>query len=129
MKQAFLLLITLIGLNFYAHGQEEIISNIGVALKASSAKELVKYCHTTLEIQIDGVSKTYNKTQSEIVLKSFFDKNPASDFRYIHQGSSAEGYQYTIGKYAMASGSYRVYYLLKKGTDTYSIHTISFSKE
>jgi hypothetical protein len=112
-----------------SHAQDDVISNIGIALKSSSARELVKYCHTTVEIQENGVSNTYNRPQAEIILKAFFDKNPANNFTYIHQGSSPEGYKYTIGKYSLASGSYRVYYLLKKGEDTYRIHTISFSKE
>ena len=114
---------------FSVKAQEDVISNIGTALKSSSAKELVKYCNSSVEIQENGVSNTYNRPQAEIILKTFFDKHPATDFRYIHQGASPEGYKYTIGQYAAKGENYRVYYLLKKGEDTYTIHTISFSKE
>jgi hypothetical protein len=112
-----------------AVAQDDVISNIGTALKSASAKELVKYCNSSVEIQENGVSNTYNRPQAEIILKTFFDKHPATDFRYIHQGSSPEGYKYTIGQYSAQGEKYRVYYLLKKGADTYTIHTISFSKE
>lgn len=129
MKKSVFILFLFFGSLLTIRAQDDVISNIGVALKSSSAKELVKYCHSSVEIQENGVSNTYNRPQAEIILKTFFDKNPATDFRYIHQGSSPEGYKYTIGKYTVRSGSYRVYYLLKKGEDTYTIHTISFSKE
>lgn len=126
-KSIFLFILYLSA--FVGWSQDDAISNIGTALRSSSAKELVKYCHSSVEIQENGVSNTYNRPQAEIILKAFFDKHPATDFQYIHQGSSPEGYKYTIGKYAVSEGSYRVYYLLKKGEDTYTIHTISFSKE
>ncbi|MFZ9044291.1 MAG: DUF4783 domain-containing protein [Cyclobacteriaceae bacterium] len=114
---------------FSVKAQEDVISNIGAALKTSSAKELIKYCNSSVEIQENGVSNTYNRPQAEIILKTFFDQHPATDFRYIHQGASPEGYKYTIAQYTAQGEDYRVYYLLKKGGDTYTIHTISFSKE
>ena len=129
MKKTVLSIWLLGILHWAAPAQKDLIANIGTALKSSSAKELVKYCNSTVEIQENGVSNTYNRPQAEIILRAFFDKNPGKNFQYIHQGSSPEGYTYTIGKYTTANGSYRVYYLLKKGEDTYTIHTISFSKE
>lgn len=128
MRHTILFSLVLL-LSSAAFAQEDVISNIGTALKSSSARELVKYCNSSVEIQENGVSNTYNKPQAEIILKTFFDKHPATDFRYIHQGSSPEGYKYTIGQYVAQGEKYRVYYLLKKGADTYTIHTISFSKE
>ncbi|MFT4739012.1 MAG: hypothetical protein ACI8QD_000837 [Cyclobacteriaceae bacterium] len=127
MRQVVFLSFFIIALQLNA--QDDIIANIGAALKTSSAKELVKYCHSSVEIQENGVSKTYNKPQAEIILKAFFEKNPSRGYRKVHEGSSNEGYIYSIGQFSTDNGSYRVYYLLKKGADTHTIHTISFSKE
>ncbi len=111
------------------YGQEQEISDIGTALRSSSAKELVKYCVDRVEIEIDGERSVYSKSQAEVVLRDFFNDNISKGFRYVHQGSSPEGPKYTIGSYQLEDGSYRVYMLLKKNGDNYQIDTISFTRE
>ncbi|MBV6644347.1 MAG: DUF4783 domain-containing protein [Cyclobacteriaceae bacterium] len=115
----------------YLMAQGEVVDNIGIAMKASSAKELVKYCGNNVEINIDGVENSYSRSQAESVLRNFFLQNPATDFVYIHQGASEDPkkLKYTIGKYRMKTGSYRVVMFLKKGTDSYLIDTLTLSRE
>ncbi len=109
--------------------QDEIISEIGIAMKAGSSKELIKFCNNTVEIKIDGKSSNYSKNQAEVILKDFFFKHPSKGFKYIHQGSSPEGLKYTIGKYSYDSGDYRVVMFIKKIGDNYRIDTLNFSQE
>lgn len=114
---------------FFSQGEDGTIKEIGSALKSGSSKELIKYCNKTVEIKIDGESSNYSRTQAEVVLKNFFGKNPASNFAYIHQGSSPEGLKYNIGKYTHENGAYRVVMFIKKIGDNYLIDTLNFSKE
>jgi len=109
--------------------QDETVREIGIAMKAGSAKELIKFCNKTVEIKIDGKSSNYSKNQAEVILKDFFSRYPSKDFTYIHKGSSPEGLKYTIGKYTHESGGYRVVMFIKKIEDNYLIDTLNFSKE
>lgn len=109
--------------------QDETVRDIGIAMKAGSSKELIKFCNRTVEIKIDGKSSNYSKNQAEVVLKEFFTNNPSEDFNYIHQGASPEGLKYTIGKYTHEKGAYRVVMFIKKIGDNYLIDTLNFSKE
>jgi len=112
------------------HAQDTVISSVGDAMKIGSVKELTQFIGNTIDINVNGVSSTYSKAQAEAVLKVFFQKNSAKDFRYIHQGSSPQqGLKYTIGKLTTDSYSFRVVMLLKPSGTKLFIDTITFSKE
>lgn len=117
---------------FIAHttySQSAVINNVRAALKAGSAKELVKSFNNTVELNFDGEKSSYSRTQAEFVLKDFFKKYPPSDFEYIHQGSSQQGLTYVIGKYSFEGGSFRVLMYIKKANDSYLVDLIDFSRE
>lgn len=110
--------------------QEDVVEMIGNALKIGNARELVQFSGNTLDINLSGTANTYGKAQAEAVLKDFFQKNNARDFRYIHQGASPkQGLKYSIGKLTTDTGSYRVVMLLKQSGNNHLIDTITFSKE
>ncbi|WP_425389731.1 DUF4783 domain-containing protein [Ekhidna sp.] len=109
--------------------QDEIMQDIGTAMKAGSSKELIKFCNQTIEIKINGESSNYSKAQAEVILKNFFTKNPPKNFNYIHQGASPEGLKYTIGRYTHEKGAFRVVMFIKKIGDKYLIDTLNFSEE
>lgn len=121
--------ITALIFSFSVWAQEDILTNIGAAMKAGSSKELIKYCNTNLEVKINGKTSNYSIAQAEVVLKDFFQKNPPKGFVYIHQGTSPEGLKYSIGTYSVENGSYRVVMLIKKIKDEFKIDTINFSRE
>lgn len=108
--------------------QDEVMKDIGTAMKAGSSKELIKFCNNTVEIKINGESSNYSKAQAEVILREFFTKNAPTNFVYIHQGSS-EGLKYTIGRYTHSSGAHRVVMIIKKIGDKYLIDTLNFSQE
>lgn len=108
--------------------QDEMTRDIGIAMKAGSSKELIKFCNNTVEIKVDGESSNYSKNQAEVILKDFFSRNPPKDFTYIHHGES-EGLKYKIGHYRHQNGVFRVVMVIKKINDTYLIDTLNFSKD
>ena len=116
-------------LMLFGQGEDGTIRDIGTALKTGSAKELINYCNTTVEIKIDGESSNYGRSQAEVILRNFFNANPPKNFSYIHQGSSPEGLKYNIGKYTHDNGTYRVVMFIKKIGDNYLIDTLNFSEE
>jgi hypothetical protein len=111
------------------YGQSVEIGNVRMAIKSGSSKELAKYFGEFVELHFDGDRSSYSKSQAEFVLRDFFKKYPPVDFQYVHQGNSGEGLKYAIGKYIISNGSYRIWLLFKKTSDTYYVDTIDFTRE
>lgn len=123
--KTFFLVLSLV----FLQSSADTVKSIEAAMKAGSAKELVKYLNETVELKIDGGSSNYSRNQSEMVLRKFFQKHPVRGFSYIHQGSSPEGLKYCIGRYEFDGGRYRVVIFLKKTNNTYLIDTLNFTLE
>ncbi len=109
--------------------QGNLFGNVRSALKAGSSKELAKYFHETVEVNINGENENYSNVHAEIYLKDFFKKYESVDFEYIHQGSSTEGLQYAIGTYSYSGGNFRVLIRTKKFAGVDKIYIIDFLKE
>lgn len=109
--------------------QAELFSPMKDALKAGSAKELVKYLNSSVEINLEGNSSSYSKVQAEFVFRDFFKKHPVTDFTILHTGSSKGGLHFAIGRYQATGESYNVVIRLKEVEGTNLIHEINFVKE
>jgi len=135
LKKLQILVFTGLWLLFVSAGsqtvkaQEDVINNVQTAMKTGSSKELSQYFGSIVELNFDGEKSSYSKSQAEFVLKDFFKKNPPTDFEYIHQGSSKQGFKYAIGKYSIENSSFRIWILFKKDNDTYYVDTIDFTRE
>lgn len=112
--------------------QEETIRDIGIAMKAGSAKELAVFLNKTVEMRIEGKSSNYSRNQAEAILRDFFTEYPVSDFTYtvnFKRGTSSESLKYTIGLYTHEKGAFRVVMLIKKIGEVYLIDTLNFAAE
>ena len=108
---------------------DSVLEGIESSMKAGNAKELVKFFNETVELKIDGGSANYSRNQAEVVLRSFFQKNPSRGFFYIHKGSSQGGLKYSIGKYTTSSGTYRIVMFLKVENEKYVVDTLRITKD
>lgn len=100
--------------------------NARTALKAGSSKELMTMLHHSFELIL--FDKKYNKDNSESVLRDFFSTNPASDFKFIHNGASKDGtLSYSIGHYETTERKYRVVIRFKKSSENFKIHKLEVS--
>jgi hypothetical protein len=109
--------------------QADIFSPMKDALKAGSAKEMVKHLNQSVDINLEGEINTYSKAQAEFVLRDFFKKYPVSDFTIEHTGSSKNGLQYAIGTYKSNKDQFTVLIRVKQTANVYLINEISFGKE
>ena len=128
-KRATILLFYIFSTCTYAWCQAEVFTPMKDALKAGSAKELVKYLNQSVDIRLEGEVNTYSKTQAEFILKDFFKKHPSTEFNIIHTGSSKGGLQFAIGKYQSGTDRYSVLMRVKEVDKVFLIHEISFVKE
>ena len=130
MKKRMVLLIGFFGLlSLGAWAQGDIFAPMKEALKAGSAKELVKYLNQSVDINMEGNVSTYSKAQAEFVFRDFFKKHPVTDFNIVHTGSSKGGLQFAIGRYLGTGESYNVLIRLKDVEGANLIHEINFVKE
>jgi hypothetical protein len=116
-------------LSFNTWAQGDIFAPMKEALKAGSAKELVKYLNQSVDINLEGNVSTYSKAQAEFVFRDFFKKHPVTDFNIVHTGSSKGGLQFAIGRYLGTGESYNVLIRLKDVEGANLIHEINFVKE
>jgi hypothetical protein len=127
------LLVLLIGVGYESNAQNEVTNAAKTALKGGDSSELAKYFNNSIELIIESDKVEFDKvsnTQAELVLRTFFQKNPAKDFTYVHQGSSPEGLQYSTGTYLATTGAFQVYILMKQFSGKYMISKIQiFDKE
>lgn len=117
-------------INFPGFAQNEsLFADVRSALKAGSSKELSKYFHETIELNINDEVGNYSNVHAEIYLKEFFKKYEPISFEYAHQGSSNEGLKFAIGNYVHANGAFLVLIRVKKFAEKERIYIIDFSKE
>lgn len=99
------------------------------AISTGSSRNLAQYLGPSVEVGFDGDKQSYNSTQTELVMKNFFAKNPPTSFDIVHQGASNDGIPYAVGHYVGKSGNYQVFIKLKPKQSTPTIDTLDFTKE
>jgi hypothetical protein len=115
-------------LSFSASAQD-VFAPIKDAIKASNAKEVIKFFNTSVDMNLAGEASMYSKAQAEFVLRDFFKKYPATEFRIQHTGSSKGGLQFAIGEYVSNADVFDVLIRVKEVSGAYLIHEINFVKE
>ena len=112
-----------------AQAPADNLAAVRSALRSGSSRELAQYLAPTVEVGFDGDKQSYNATQTELVMRNFFAKNPPVSFDIVHQGASNEGIPYAIGRYVGRGGTYQVFIKLKPKTSSPVIDTLDFTKQ
>ena len=99
------------------------------AISSGSSRNLSQYLGPSVEVGFDGDKQSYNATQTELVMKNFFAKNPPASFDIVHQGASNDGIPYAVGHYVGKTGNYQIFIKLKPKQSTPIIDTLDFTKE
>ena len=119
-------------LAFVVSSQAQAADQLGAvrsAIFSGSSRNLAQYLAPSVEVGFDGDQHSYNATQTELVMKDFFTKNPPASFDIVHQGSSNDGIPYAVGHYVGKSGTYQVFIKLKPKQSTPTIDKLDFTKE
>ncbi len=105
-------------------------SEINNAIRTGNANELAKYFNTSIELILTGNNSTYSKTQAEMIIRDFFNKNQPKNFTIGQEGTSNDGSKFTIGTYTTKNNkTYRVYYVVKKVAAKELIHLLEFDEK
>lgn len=114
-----------------AQTPEDVIGRIEQAIKQSDAQALSGYFRQVVEVKLlDGRENEYSPSQAQVVLRDFFQQNPATrGFAFKHRGSSGNGeIYYAMGLYESSKGSYDTNVLVKKADAGFYIQHIRFEK-
>jgi len=125
----FYTIVLIFLLSYTSNAQNNISNEVSNAIKNGNAKDLAKNFYSSIDLTVPGNEGTYSKSQAELIIKDFFTKNPPKSFIVNHQGTSADGSQYSIGTFNSSTLSFRTYYIIKKFSDTYYIQLIQFEQQ
>lgn len=104
--------------------------NVRVAIKSGNVTTLSNYFSSSVDLKVGDNEGVYSSRQASLVLQRFFVQKPAQDFKYNHNGSTANNSKYySIGTYKSGSSSYRVLISYKVVNNKYLIDKIHFDLE
>lgn len=123
------LLLLICALNVSAKG-EKYINTVQKGLAKGDVKSMSKVFDNTIDITFsENKAITYSKAQAGAILKKFFAKSTAKNFKLMHRGkSNTNNTLYAIGTLYTSSANYRVYmFFIPKGKD-YLLKELRFEK-
>ena len=103
------------------------VDDVISAIKNGSASQLSKFFDNTIQITLPNKTNAYSKSQGELVLKDFFDKNMVKDFVIVHKGENG-GSQFIIGTLDTKNGEYRTTIYIKQKGDKQLLQELRFEK-
>ena len=109
--------------------EDDTNKQILAALTAGNAVVLSSFFNNMIDLGIAGNEDTYSKTQATQILNDFFTKNPVKSVKFTSEGSSNDGSHFTIGEMKAGTGTYRLYYLLKKVSGKFLIQQLQIQKQ
>jgi hypothetical protein len=127
-KKVVLTFLFTLGVMMAINAQSSIPEGIVNATRNNDSQELAQYFNTKVELILPGKSGLFTSDQAEQVIKNFFNTNPCSDFKIIHQGER-DNSSFAIGKYTTKGQNFRVYYLVKESGGKPLIHQLRIEKQ
>jgi hypothetical protein len=105
---------------------QSVDENITNAIRVGSFKDVSRYLDAKVDMAVLSKENSYSKSQAEVIIKNFFEKNKVSGYQVIHRGKSRDGAQYVIGSLVTSTGTYRTYVLTKGEGDKAKIQQLRF---
>ncbi len=98
-------------------------------MKSSNSSSISKMMNTNVELTLIENEGMYSRQQAEMMIKNFFNQNPAKSIVIQHRGAAAQGAKYAIAVYESNGIKYRVYIFMKDAGNGLLIHELRFEKE
>ncbi len=105
----------------------EVIKKAAFAIQTGNASELSKFFNKTVELELLGEENFYSKSQAELLLKDFFEKNKPVKFVINHQGVK-ETSSFAIGTLTTKDQTLRVSFFMKSEDKKSLIHQFRIEK-
>ncbi len=102
----------------------DVIEDIAVYMKNGDVKSLSNYFASTVELIILNQEEIYSNVQAGIILKDFFQKNPAKSYKIVHKVNSNANYKFGVILLSTSKNVFRVSYELKASSGKFLIAQI-----
>lgn len=130
MKNLNKIIICFFALSLSSFTEFDVYDEVSSAIRSGDSKQIAAFFGTTVDLTIMSKEEVYSKTQAELVLRDFLNKNTPKTFSIIHKGASKEGTLYAIGNMTSAKGTvFRTSFFLRKSGDKYLIQELRFEIE
>lgn len=106
----------------------QIPDQIVLSIQNGNDQTLASYFNQNVELVVQTHDDVYSKSQAQQIVAEFFKENKPRQFAIIHQGGK-EGARYAIGTLITATGTFRVYFLLKNKDNNSYIHQLRIEKQ
>jgi len=117
---AFFALVT----GSFAQIPDEIVTSI----QNGNDGSLAAFFNDNVELVVGTHDDVYSKSQAQQIVAEFFKSNKPKQFSIIHQGGKEDA-RYAIGSLTTATGTFRVYFLLKNKNNNSYIHQLRIEKQ
>jgi len=95
------------------------------AIKKGDAIRISRHFDNLVEITLNDKSRSYSRTQAEVVLKDFFSNHNVRSFTIIHRVNSNNG-EYCVGTLNTSGGEYRTTILFRTKGDKKLVQELRF---
>ena len=106
----------------------QIPDEIVLSIQNGNTETLANFFNQNVELVVDTHDDVFSKAQAKQIVAEFFKANKPKQFNIIHQGGK-EGARYAIGSLITATGTFRVYFLLKNNDNASYIHQLRIEKQ
>lgn len=108
----------------FAQIPDEIVTSI----QNGNDGSLAAFFNDNVELVVGIHDDVYSKSQAQQIVAEFFKSNKPKQFAIIHQGGKEDA-RYAIGSLTTATGTFRVYFLLKNKNNNSYIHQLRIEKQ
>jgi hypothetical protein len=103
------------------------LESIGNSFGAGNVGGISRHFDNAVSLSIPGSQATYSRSQAEMVLRDFFNKNAPKGMSIEHNGENNSG-SYAIGTLVTSNGNYRTYFALRQKESGYFIQEIRIER-
>lgn len=103
-------------------------SELETAFNSGNASSIAHMGKEKMLISILDKEAVYSQSQATLVLKDFFNKKPATSFKFNFKGKESADGSFAIGIYTSKTESYRVSIHFKKMGNDFKIERLTIEK-
>ncbi len=105
------------------------VDDVVFAIKSNRIQDMSRYFDNFVPISINNTQSNYSRNQAELVLRDFFEKNPARNFSVMDSGSPNATSRFMIGSFHTTNGRYSIYILMKMKDNSFVVKEIRINRE
>lgn len=121
-------LLSMLILNLSSGSDAIPYTAIESAFASGDASKIASYGKEVMILNVQNKEGAYSQSQAAQVLKEFFQRKPASSFKFTFKGKETDEGTFALGTYQSKTESYRVTIKWKKIGSDYRIESIAIEK-